>query len=93
MASGLPSIVQGCVKDRIKERIHTEQLLLCSKRLFFMENCKESIKAFQNATWSDKKEERLDEVSDKNPVDMLDAIEYAFQKWTKLLLMSLGVKR
>lgn len=93
MTSGLPSIVQGCVKDRIKERIHTEQLLLCSKRLFFMENCKESIKAFQNATWSDKKEERLDEVSDKNPVDMLDAIEYAFQKWTKLLLMSLGVKR
>lgn len=93
MKDGLPSIVQGCVKEKIKERIHAEQLLLCAKRLFFMDNCKESIKAFQNATWSDKKEERLDEVSENNPVDMLDAIEYAFQAWTKLLLLSLGVKR
>ena len=93
MVDGLPSLVQGCVKEKIKERIHTEQLLLCAKRLMFMENCEESIKAFQNATWSDQKEERLDEVSENNPVDMLDAIEYAFQKWTKLLLLSLGVKR
>lgn len=93
LLDSIPNRVQGCVKEKILERIHTEQLLLCAKRLHFMEDCKESINAFQNATWSEKKEERLDEVSETNPVDMLDAIEYAFQKWTKLLLMSLGVKR
>ena len=51
--------------------------------------CKESIKAFSDALWADD-ETRLDEVSPTNPVDMLDAIEYAFQKWSKnLILMAL----
>lgn len=93
MKSNLPVIVRPCVKDKIKDRIHLEQLLICSGGLKILKRCKESLTAFQSATWSDKKEERLDEVSAHNPVDMLDAIEYAFQKWAKHLLILVGLRR
>lgn len=93
MRNNIDTNVKPCVKDKIKERIHLEQLLINLKKLRFMRNCKESISAFQNAVWSDKVEERLDEVSEHNPVDMLDAIEYAFQKWTKLLLENMKIRR
>ena len=89
----IPTVVKQCVKDKIIDRIRLEQMLLSAGRLKILKNCKESISAFQEAVWSDKKEERLDEVSEHNPVDMLDAIEYAFQKWTKMLLMALGIRR
>lgn len=91
--NGIPSIVKPCVKDKILDRIHLEQYLISAKKLWFFSDCEESIKAFQNAVWNDKKEERLDDVSDHNPVDMLDAIEYAFYKWQKLLLLRLGVEK
>lgn len=44
------------------------------------------IKAFKEATWEEKKEERLDIVGKNNPVDMLDAAEYSFQRWSDNLL-------
>lgn len=93
LVKDIPTVVKQCVKDKIIDRIRLEQMLLASGRLKILKNCKESISAFQEAVWSDKKEERLDEVSEHNPVDMLDAIEYAFQKWTKMLLMALGIRR
>ena len=81
--------VVQCVKDQIIERIHQIQTLFGAGMIEINVECKESIKAFSDALWADD-ETRLDEVSPTNPIDMLDAIEYAFQKWSKnLLLMAL----
>lgn len=85
--SDYPIIVRECVKDEIIERIHQEQTLIGAGMFEIRGNCKDSIGAFENALWAEKQEIRLDEVSETNPVDMLDAIEYAFQKWSKNLMM------
>jgi len=48
--------------------------------------CEKTIKAYEEAVWAENKEERLDIVSEKNPVDILDSVEYATQEWIKNLM-------
>lgn len=79
---GLPIKVQECIKDPIKDRIHLTQVLMGKYKLQVLKRCKEMIKAFKEATWAEKKEERLDIVGANNPVDMLDSAEYSFQRWS-----------
>ena len=83
---GLPCIVEPCVKDEIKERIKQEIILIGAGKLHILKRCEWSIKAFENAVYKDETDERLDIVSPENPVDDLDAIEYAFYKWGKGLI-------
>ena len=47
--------------------------------------CKHAVKAFNDAVWAEGTEERLDEVSEINVVDDLDAFEYAIQHWSNNL--------
>lgn len=81
----LPCIVEPCVKDKIKERIDQEIILFGAYRLHILKRCEWSIKAFKEAIFEEKGEERLDIVSPENPVDDLDAFEYAYYKWGKNL--------
>ena len=84
--AGLPCIVEPCIKEKITERIQQEIVLLGAYRLHILKRCAWSIKAFKEAVYKENKEERLDEVGSENPVDDLDAIEYAFYKWSKNLM-------
>ena len=84
--AGLPCIVEPCIKEKITERIQQEIVLFGAYRLHILKRCEWSIKAFKEAVYKENKEERLDEVSPENPVDDLDAIEYAFYKWSKNLM-------
>ena len=85
--AGLPCLVEPCIKEKITERIQQEIVLFGAYRLHILNRCKWSIKAFKEAVYKEDGEERLDEVSPENPVDDLDAIEYAFYKWSKNLMM------
>lgn len=86
--SGLPLIVKECTKDKIKDRIYLEQVLFGKGSLKILKHCELMIKAFKEAIYSDKgmQDERLDIVGSDNPVDMLDAFEYAIQRWGENLL-------
>lgn len=86
--AGLPLRVQECTKDPIIDRIHLVEILFGAYRIQVLSRCVEMIKAYKEAVWAEKKdkEERLDIVSENNPIDLLDASEYAFQKWSENLL-------
>lgn len=84
--AGLPCIVEPCIKDKITERIQQEIVLFGAYRLHILRRCKWSIKAFKEAVYKEDSEERLDEVSPENPVDDLDAFEYAYYKWKDNLM-------
>ena len=84
--AGLPCLVDQCYKDDIKERIQQEIVLLGSKRLHILKRCEWSVKAFKDAVYEADTDKRQDIVSDTNPVDDLDAIEYAFYRWSKGLM-------
>lgn len=87
--AGLPLRVKECVKDKILDRIKLTIILMGAYRFKVLRSCREGIKALQEAMWdmeSKTKEERLDLVSPDNPIDILDAMEYGFQRWSELLL-------
>ena len=84
--AGLPCLVEPCIKENISERVKQEIVLFGAYRLHILRRCEWSIKAFKNAVYKEDTDERLDEVSPDNPIDDLDAIEYAFQKWSKGLI-------
>lgn len=87
--AGLPIIVHECIKDEIKDRIHLTQILMGAYRFQVLSRCKEIVKAFKEAVWDESrkdKEVRLDIVNKDNPIDLLDAFEYAFQRWSSNLL-------
>ena len=85
--AGLPCIVEPCTKDSINERIQQEIILFGSYRIKILRKCKWTIKAFKEAVYEEESNERLDIVGPENPVDDLDACEYAFYKWIKNLIM------
>lgn len=84
--AGIPLIVKPCIKERIIERIHQFQTLMGAYMFEIDKKCVKTTKAYKEAVWAENKEERLDIVSDKNPVDILDSVEYATQEWMKNLI-------
>ena len=84
--AGIPLIVKPCIKERIIERIHQFQTLMGAYMFEIYKKCVKTTKAYKEAVWAENKEERLDIVSDKNPVDILDSVEYATQEWMKNLI-------
>lgn len=82
---GFPCYVQPCVKDEIKERIHTTLALMGANMIQVHKRCEYAIKAFNDAVFAEGTDERLDEVSEINVIDDLDAFEYAIQKWSSNL--------
>lgn len=86
--AGLPCVVEACTKDQINERVQQELILFGSYRIKILSHCKYTIKAFKEAVYDDKTNERLDIVGPDNPIDHLDSFEYAFYKWIKNLIMN-----
>lgn len=82
---GISCNVKPCVKDEIIERIHLVVALLGADMIRVHKRCKHAVKAFNDAVWAEGTEERLDEVSEVNVVDDLDAFEYAIQHWSNNL--------
>lgn len=85
--AGLPCLVKACTKDLISERVNQEIVLMGCYRLKVLKHCKWGIKAFKEARYEDKSETRLDIVSPDNPIDDLDAFEYAYFKWKDNLML------
>ena len=83
--NGIATLVKPCTKDHINERVNQELVLFGAYMLQIRKSCKWAIRAFKEAVYDDNGE-RLDVVSDKNPVDTLDTIEYAFREWIKVLI-------
>jgi PBSX family phage terminase large subunit len=76
--------IAPALKCPIIERIRMENRLIAEKRFKIIANGKniDMMDAFLNATWEvDKVDTRLDVVSFYNPVDLLDAFEYSFEKY------------
>lgn len=83
--AGIPCYVLPCVKDEIRERIHTTLALMGADMIQVHVRCEYAIKAFNDAVFAEGTDERLDEVSEINVIDDLDAFEYAIQKWSNNL--------
>lgn len=82
---GIPIRVEDCTKGTILERIELTQKLMAERRLFILSGCKNMIKAFREAVWSDKApDERLD--NGTSDIDSLDAFEYALYPFEEFLL-------
>lgn len=86
--AGISLRVQPCVKDEILERIKLELVLIGAYKLKVLKGCTQVIDALKNAQWESHGaiEVRQDIIDKNNPVDILDALEYSFQKWSDLLL-------
>lgn len=87
----IPITVRDCSKGTILERIELTQKLMAERRLFVSKECKNMIKAFQEAVWNDKKpDERLDDGT--SDVDSLDAFEYALYPYENYLMKGMIYK-
>lgn len=87
----IPITVRDCSKGTILERIELTQKLMAERRLFVSKECKNMIKAFQEAVWSDKKpDERLDDGT--SDIDSLDAFEYALYPYENYLMKGMIYK-
>lgn len=87
----IPITVRDCSKGTILERIELTQKLMAERRLFVSKKCKNMIKAFQEAVWSDKKpDERLDDGT--SDIDSLDAFEYALYPYENYLMKGMIYK-
>lgn len=83
---GVPNLLYGALKKSIIDRIRCTIILMGGHKLKIKRNCKNLIKAFQDAVWNEKKleDERLDDGS--YCVDILDAFEYCIERDMELLV-------
>ena len=90
MRNNLKCAVKKAKKKDILERIRCEQALIGEKRLrIFKNEAQQTQSALLSAIWDDDKSNtRLDEVSFKNPVDILDAFEYSFEEFIDYLMVA-----
>lgn len=77
-------IVRPAKKIRIKDRIDCTVRLMGAGRFFITEDCESLIKAFREAVWDSKTDERLDDGS--SDIDSLDAFEYTIERDIRYLI-------
>ena len=81
------TIVRGCKKEEVNERIDCQNLMLSFDIFYYIENeCESLVSALKEALWSDKpskdnKDERLDDFT--TDIDSLDAYEYSYERYMK----------
>lgn len=84
--AGCKTELVPAAKTRIMDRISLITRLIGSHRLFVMDNCKYLINSLKSCIWDPKHPDiRLDD-SKTNDIDILDASEYAIEKYTEDLL-------
>lgn len=81
----LPVIIGNSKKNKIIDRIQKTNQLINTGKMKINKKCKNLIEALETAIWNSKKQEdeRLDDGS--TDIDTLDAFEYSFEYWIKLL--------
>ncbi len=73
-------------KTAILDRIRLEIMLMGSGRFFVMRNCNYVIDSLKSCIWDGKRQDvRLDDCK-TNDIDILDALEYAMEKYSADLL-------
>lgn len=78
--------VKNAIKNEIIDRIRIVSSLMVTSRFFYVKNeCETLVDALQTAVWDEKKfkDERLDDGT--SDIDTLDAFEYSFEKYIKVL--------
>lgn len=91
---GWKTIVRGCIKEAINDRIDCEQKMLSFDIFYYIEGeCDTLVKAMKTAMWDDKKLEdtRLDDFS--TDIDSLDAFEYSFERRMKRIIDSINYEK
>lgn len=81
---GINTIVRGCIKEPINDRIDTERTLIAYNMLWYIEGeCNTFVEAVSSALWDDKAKEdvRLDDFT--SDIDTMDAFEYSFTKFMR----------
>ena len=88
IANALTTTILNAIKSSIINRIRFFNRLISSKRVKICERCKDvMVDALSNASWDpNKPDERLDIVGFKNPVDLLDAMEYSLEEDMRMLI-------
>ena len=78
----------NALKTKIKGRISALNKLGAKKKVRFYKDgdgVEEVIKAISQSVYEKDTEERLDEVSFENPIDMMDAFEYSWEEFIPAL--------
>ena len=91
---GWKTIVRGCIKEAINDRIDCEQKMLSFDIFYYIEGeCDTLVKAMKTARWDDKKLEdtRLDDFS--TDIDSMDAFEYSFERRMKRIIDSINYEK
>ena len=87
---GWDTIVRGCKKEPINDRIDCQNIMLSFDIYRYVEDeCETLVDAMSSALWSDKptkenKDERLDDFT--TDIDSLDAYEYSIERYIKKIL-------
>lgn len=88
IANNIKVNVKNSVKNPIIDRIRLTDKLMNTNRFFITNDCETLVEALSMAVWDSKqitKNVRLDDGT--SDVDTLDAFEYSFEKYMKLLNM------
>lgn len=91
---GWNTIVRGCIKEAINDRIDCEQKMLSFDIFYYIEGeCDTLVKAMRTALWDDKQKEdtRLDDFT--TDIDSLDAFEYSFERRMKRIIDAIDYEK
>lgn len=81
---GWNTVVRGCKKEPINDRIDLERTMISYNMLWYVEEeCKTFVDAMSSALWDDKAKEdtRLDDFT--TDIDTIDAFEYSFTRYMR----------
>lgn len=91
---GWDTIVRGCVKEPINDRIDCGRTMIAYDILHYIEEeCETLVEAISSALWDDnsKEDERLDDFT--SDIDTMDAFEYSFERFMKKINDTIERKR
>ena len=91
---GWDTIVRGCVKEPINDRIDCGRTMISYGILSYIEEeCKQFVEALSSALWDDKAKEdtRLDDFT--TDIDTIDAFEYSWCRYIKQINDMINRKR
>ena len=92
--ANIRTIVRGCIKEEINDRIDCERMMLAYGIMYYIEGeCNTFVEALSSALWDDKAKEdtRLDDFS--TDIDTLDAFEYAWTRFIKQIVDAIERER
>ena len=91
---GWSTIVRGCNKEPINDRIDCGRTMIAYEILYYIqEECKTFVEALSSALWDDnaKEDTRLDDFT--TDIDTIDAWEYSWCRYIKLINDMINRKR